>query len=103
MTTDPILHLRAAGTSVVLDCRGGRLPRVLHWGHDLGSLGLPSLEALAEGLLAQRPTNTLDVDAPLSLLPEQSAGWLGTPGLRAHRRLDGVDRVLLEHQPGDAA
>ena len=89
MTTDPILHLRAAGTSVVLDCRGGRLPRVLHWGRDLGPLGLPSLEALAEGLLAQRPTNTLDVDVPLSLLPEQSAGWLGTPGLRAHR--DGRD------------
>ncbi|HLN77636.1 MAG TPA: alpha-galactosidase [Nocardioidaceae bacterium] len=85
MAPDPILHLRAAGTSVVLDCRGSRLPRVLHWGRDLGPLEPAALEALAHGLLAQRPTNVLDVEVPVSLLPEHSAGWLGTPGLRAHR------------------
>ena len=31
-----VVHLRAAGVSLVLDARDGRLPAVLHWGHDLG-------------------------------------------------------------------
>ena len=31
-------HLRAAGVSVVIDCQGPRLPRIVHWGADLGDL-----------------------------------------------------------------
>src|SRR5690349_4266936 len=31
----PPLHWRAAGVSLVLDCSGPLLPRVLHWGADL--------------------------------------------------------------------
>ena len=31
-------HLRAAGVSVVVDCQGPRLPRIAHWGADLGDL-----------------------------------------------------------------
>ena len=33
-----VLHLRAAGVSLVLDTRDEQLPAVLHWGHDLGDV-----------------------------------------------------------------
>ncbi|MFD9866462.1 alpha-galactosidase [Streptomyces niveus] len=86
------LHLRAAGTSLVLDRTGDRLPRVVHWGDDLGDqdgTGLAGLADLATASAARQMTNTLDLPVPLSLLPEHSAGWLGTPGLTGHR--DGAD------------
>lgn len=41
------LHLRAGGTSVVLDCTGPLLPRVLFWGADLGELDHAALAELA--------------------------------------------------------
>ncbi len=85
MSSDTLIHVRAAGTSLVLDCRGPRLPRVLHWGRDLGDPDQRELEALATGLMSPTVTNTMDDPVPLSLLPEQSAGWLGTPGLSVHR------------------
>src|SRR3954452_23466474 len=84
-----LLHLRAAKTSVVLDCRGQGLPRILHWGVDLGPLDGPDLEAFALSRDPQLVSNSQDTRVPLALLPEHSAGWSGTPGLVAHR--DGVD------------
>jgi alpha-galactosidase len=79
------VHLRAAGTSLVLDLSGGTLPRVTHWGADLGDLSPGQLAALT---LAARPEPVgFSVDDPVevAVLPEQSAGWLGTPGLAGHR------------------
>ncbi len=32
--------LRAAGVAVVLDVTGGQLPAVVHWGGDIGPVGL---------------------------------------------------------------
>ncbi|MEE1928981.1 alpha-galactosidase [Streptomyces sp. TRM 70351] len=81
----PPVHLRAAGVSLVLDLAGGTLPRVLHWGADLGGLGPAALDALR---LTRRPQPIgFSVDGPVevSVLPEQSAGWLGTPGLAGNR------------------
>ncbi|HEU4421057.1 MAG TPA: alpha-galactosidase [Pilimelia sp.] len=89
MDGDGLHYLRAAGCALVLDCTGPRLPRVLHWGADLGELSAADLDALALAGVPQRVTNTLDLDLSVSVLPEQSAGWLGTPGLAGHR--DGAD------------
>ncbi|AWK12108.1 alpha-galactosidase [Streptomyces spongiicola] len=93
MTTDrppSLLHFRAAGTSLLVDCSGTRLPRILHWGADLGEhpgagSGGDGLAALAAAGLAQLVTSVPDVPVPVAVLPEQSAGWLGTPGLSGHR------------------
>ena len=85
MSPDAFIHARAAGTSLVLDCRGPRLPRVLHWGRDLGEVTDGELDQLAGGLIGQVVSNSMDSPVPFSLIPEQSAGWLGTPGLAAHR------------------
>ncbi|WP_149549214.1 alpha-galactosidase [Streptomyces marokkonensis] len=98
MTTDRssgLLHLRAGGTSLVLDCTGPRLPRILHWGADLGGPEADTpdddgvLTSLARASLTELGTSVPDVPVPVSVLPEQSAGWLGTPGLSGHR--EGAD------------
>jgi len=77
-----MLHWRADGVSLVLDCSGPLLPRVVHWGADLGSV---SLQDLALAGVPQLVSNGLDEVVPVSVLPEQSAGWVGTPGLTGHR------------------
>ena len=89
-TADPrfpggLVHLRAAGVSLVLDVRT-TLPAVVHWGHDLGDLGPDELAALvAVGVPSTVPN---DLDEPASfcaLLPEHASGWNGRPGLRGSR------------------
>lgn len=81
--------MRAAGVSLLLDVSAPRLPRVVHWGSDLGDLDGPALETLT--LASAEPAVTGDLDAryPVALLPEHSWGWMGTPGLTGHR--DGRD------------
>ncbi len=85
MRDGTLLHLRSAGTSLVLDCTGPRLPCVMHWGEDLGELSEADLAALVRAETPQIASNTVDIVVPVSLLPEHSAGWLGTPGLTGHR------------------
>ena len=78
------LHLRAGGVSLVLDLPADALPAVLHWGADLGEAPGDVLRDLAQEV---RPLleNSVDVPVRTSVLPEQSAGWAGTPGLLGHR------------------
>ncbi|SFJ65586.1 alpha-galactosidase [Cellulomonas sp. KH9] len=83
------LHLSAAGVSLVLDVSEGMLPRVLHWGAHLGDPGPAELEQLRATAVPPVSSATVDHPVPLALLPEQSAGWLGTPGVTGHR--DGAD------------
>ncbi|RYV50129.1 alpha-galactosidase [Pengzhenrongella frigida] len=80
-----ILHLRAGGTSVVVDARGESLPRIVHWGADLGDLAPDLLASLVDAQAPQRVSGSTDQTPSASLLPEQSSGWLGTPGLTGHR------------------
>jgi alpha-galactosidase len=79
------VHRRAAGVSLVLDCAGEGLPRVLYWGADLGELPDEELAALALASVPQYGVNAIDAVVPVSVLPEQSVGWLGTPGVSGHR------------------
>lgn len=84
-TDDGIHHLRAGGASLVLDTSGPSLPRVLHWGPDLGDLRPDHLSGLRLTTEPQVVSSQLDEAVPVSLLPEQTHGWLGTPGLSGHR------------------
>ncbi len=97
-----ILHLRRARTSLVLDARGPGLPRVAHWGADLGPLDETELSTLVGTTVPPVVPSSFDAPTVLSLLPEPGAGWGGRPGLAGHRdrtawstafRLDGVDVV----------
>jgi alpha-galactosidase len=80
-----VRHWRAGGVSLVLDCSGPLLPRVLHWGADLGESAEPELAGLALAATPQQVSNNIDEVVPVSVLPEQSVGWVGTPGLTGHR------------------
>jgi alpha-galactosidase len=83
---DDVVHLRAAGVSLVLDASDGRLPAVLHWGHDLGDTGPADLAALADVTVPGTVPNDLDEAARLgAVLPEHSTGWNGRPGLAGSR------------------
>jgi alpha-galactosidase len=84
-----LVHLSAAGVSVVLDCRGGTLPAIVHWGEALGELTDAQLEDVALAAAPQPIGFSVDGSVRVSLLPEQSAGWQGHPGLAGHR--DGRD------------
>ncbi|GIG40229.1 alpha-galactosidase [Cellulomonas phragmiteti] len=79
-----ILHLRAAGSSLVLDVPvqdGGGLPAVLHWGRDLGPLDDDALAALAAALVPAVPPSAVDTPLRLSVLPTREQGWTGRPGV----------------------
>ncbi|GIF25457.1 alpha-galactosidase [Actinoplanes tereljensis] len=76
------LHWRAGGVSLVLDCTPPLLPRVLHWGADLGP---GDLSGLVGASVPQQVSNNIDAVIPVSVLPEHSVGWVGTPGLTGHR------------------
>ena len=88
-TPDALVHLTAAGVSLVLDCTEGRLPAVVHWGAALGPLDDAELVALAEADVAPVAQNEVDVPVRLAILPEPHRGWTGRPGLSGHR--DGRD------------
>ncbi|WP_314194159.1 alpha-galactosidase [uncultured Arthrobacter sp.] len=80
---DP-LHLRSAGTSLVISFNSGEA-EVIHWGADLGS-DLPDLSILTEAI----PNSAIDATVPAGLLPQASSSWRGRPALRGHRVADGV-------------
>ncbi|MEH0825165.1 MULTISPECIES: alpha-galactosidase [unclassified Micromonospora] len=111
MTIASVIHLRRARTSLVLDARGPGLPRVVHWGADLGPVPAGDLPALVDATIPPVVPSSFDAPTVLSLLPEASAGWSGRPGLAGHRdgrdwstafRLDGID-VDGEPDPGRVA
>ncbi len=78
-----VLALRAAGTSLVLDT-GGRVPRVLHWGADLGTLDDAEAEALRETAGPAVLNNSPDIPRTFSLWPTEFEGWAGTPAQEGH-------------------
>ncbi|MFC6090325.1 alpha-galactosidase [Saccharothrix lopnurensis] len=80
-----VTHLRAAGVSLVLDLSGGTLPRVRYWGADLGDLSPVELEALVVAQVPHPIGFSVDGTVDVAVLPEQSAGWLGTPGIVGNR------------------
>ncbi len=75
--------LEAGGTSVVVDVSTG-VPRLLHWGRAV-TVSEPDGSFLLSLATSQRGADGLHGSTTPSVLPEQSAGWMGTPGLEGHR------------------
>ncbi|GAA2722495.1 alpha-galactosidase [Cellulomonas aerilata] len=80
-----VLALRAGGVGLVLDASGPGLPSVLHWGPDLGPLDDAALDGLRAASVPPQIGNGPDVPVTVSLVPEGSTGFTGTPGLTGHR------------------
>ncbi len=80
---DGAVHvLRAAGSCLVMDL-SGQVPRVLHWGADLGAD--PSLGAALR--LTGVPAilnNSPDVPRAFTVWPVERDGWSGTPAQAGH-------------------
>ena len=78
-----LVHLAGEQTSVVIDLSTGA-PTIRHWGSPLG----PDVDLDLLAAAAQRPIahGMLDVEAPISLVPEHGSGFAGRPGLAGHRR-----------------
>jgi alpha-galactosidase len=88
---DTLVSLRAAGSQLLLDTAGDGLPRVLHWGPDLGPLTDADLAGLHLLWDQPVPRSALDQPGVLTLLPDEQDGWSGTPGFAGHRA--GADSV----------
>src|SRR4051812_50134778 len=80
-TPDVLVHLRAAGVSVVVDLTGGTLPRVLHWGSDLGDLDAAGLHPPRLRWRPGAPGFPVDGEVGVAVLPPEAAGVLGAPRL----------------------
>ena len=83
--TSPPLHLSRGGTSIVLEPHLLGLPVFAYWGPALGSLAPSELAGLIAAQQPQRVSGGIDVPARLTLLPLESTGWQGTPGLTGDR------------------
>ncbi|MYS84036.1 alpha-galactosidase [Embleya scabrispora] len=87
MTATPrrrdVVVLAAAGTALILDATGPAVPRVLHWGADPGIADPP--DELILGTLPSGPVASVDAPVLLRLLPQQSDGWAGRPGITGDR------------------
>lgn len=100
VTEDASIHvLRAAGVSLVIDLSGG-LPRVLHWGLNIGLVDAALASALQQSSIPAVLNNAPDVPRRFSLWPTEQDGWVGTPAQSGNRagtattprpRLVGVD------------
>lgn len=82
---DDLIYLRAAGVSVLLDVSEHRLPRVAHWGADLGDLAADQARAVVESGRGGYAFGGLDESHEASVIPEPAWGWFGTPGLEGSR------------------
>lgn len=76
-----LIHLQAAGTSLVLDARGPRPPVVVHWGRGLGDLGDDDLAALSAAAVPAVPPSSIDEPLRLGLPPGEEQGWSGRPAI----------------------
>ncbi|MGJ6980154.1 alpha-galactosidase [Aestuariimicrobium soli] len=86
-TADPTLvQLRREGVSVVVQLGRG-LPRILHWGADLGDLTADDLEAIVTQTTATIGDSEVHAPQPVSVLPQLTDGWVERPAI-AGRRAD---------------
>ncbi|MGG7464207.1 alpha-galactosidase [Plantibacter sp. YIM 135347] len=84
-TSEPSLeavHLRAGGTSVVVATGDGRLPRIVHWGFDLGDLDDAALADVVRSALPGIGDSAVTYPQPVPIVPQLAEGWMGRPGVR---------------------
>ncbi|MFJ7244266.1 alpha-galactosidase [Kitasatospora sp. NPDC098652] len=91
--------LRAAGTALVLDLAGQAVPRVLHWGAELGSIG--DCEDLLLATMPPSPVASVDIPVLCRLIPTQADGWVGRPGIAGHRDGSVPHLRLRQVRPAD--
>lgn len=95
MSEERWFYLRGGEASLLIDVApaGGGLPRIVHWGGDLGDD--PDFEAIVAALPAPLWGARLDVPCPPCVLPGMEGGYFGLPALAPQHTqgwsFDGVD------------
>ncbi len=85
MTSQPqIVLLRGGGVSLAVEL-AHPLPRILHWGGDLGELSTRDLEALRLSAMGAAAHNAPEQSRHMSILPTEAVVWSGTDELAAVR------------------
>ncbi|MFC1401618.1 MULTISPECIES: alpha-galactosidase [Streptacidiphilus] len=79
-----IVSLRAAGAALVVELTEP-VPRVLHWGADLGDLSDADGAALSLTAEPAVLNNSVDVPRRFTVWPTEADGWSGTPAQQGHR------------------
>jgi alpha-galactosidase len=101
-TSARVVALRAAGTSLAVEMTEP-VPRVLHWGADLGELSDAELGALSLTGEAAVLNSSIDRGRRFTVWPTEAEGWSGTPAHFGH--LDGgagaprLATSRVEHRP----
>ncbi|WP_295841912.1 alpha-galactosidase [uncultured Microbacterium sp.] len=85
LETASAAHLRAGGTSVVVDLTAQPAPAIIHWGPDLGALDDETLSSMAVAARPQRVSGGIDQTPRLTIVPTAAAGWPGAPGYEGGR------------------
>ncbi|MEV8175944.1 alpha-galactosidase [Microbacterium sp. NPDC079176] len=80
---DTVVALRAAGAAFIVQI-SDPIPRVLHWGADLGDLDPAAVSALALTAGPAQLNNSPDIPRAFSALPTEHEGWSGTAALSGH-------------------
>lgn len=78
-----IISLRAAGTCFVVELTEP-VPRVLHWGADLGEPTEADLAALSLTAEPAILNNSVDIPRHFTVWPTEADGWSGTPAHHGH-------------------
>ncbi|MGY0537452.1 alpha-galactosidase [Nocardioides sp. YJ-D4] len=97
------VHLRRGDTSLVVRLDSTELPCVLHWGPDLGETAVEHLPDLLRSLEMPSLDGAIYQHSWASVLPQQTSGWVGRPGLLGSRAgqawaltYDSVDHTVTE-------
>ncbi|MCM3779225.1 alpha-galactosidase [Microbacterium hydrocarbonoxydans] len=77
---DAVVALRAAGASLVIQI-AAPIPRILHWGADLGEVHPATASALELTAGPAQLNNSPDTPRTFSALPTEFEGWSGTPAI----------------------
>ncbi|PCE14867.1 alpha-galactosidase [Microbacterium sp. SZ1] len=77
---DAVVALRAAGASLVIQL-AAPIPRILHWGADLGEVDPATASALELTAGPAQLNNSPDIPRTFSALPTEFEGWSGTPAI----------------------
>ncbi|MBL9098006.1 MAG: alpha-galactosidase, partial [Alphaproteobacteria bacterium] len=101
-------YLRGGEVSLLIDARpgGDALPRIVHFGADLGAM--PDFDAIAAAAPAVMWGARMDVPCPPCVLPGAEAGYFGMPAVAGgawafERASGGGDSVTLHLRAGGQA
>ena len=79
------VYITAGSSAVIFDNSLGSLPQICYWGESLGEIA--ASDVLAAALANREPLggNPPDLRSPTRIVPLESDGWLGRPGLVGSR------------------